>query len=119
MYQFAYTEVPEHFNSAINCLNKHHALEKSIELLEAVQGYDLQSQEIFETLCFVRSLWLSLLNDWAHPGCSLPPELRAHLIALGFMVIAAADKIKSGNSIPFGDLIKISKFMEEALIVVE
>jgi flagellar biosynthesis activator protein FlaF len=114
MYQFSYAEILDD-SPQLARERERHAVERSIELLQAGETAGTGSREALEAVVFTERLWAALMEDLANPGNALAPSLRAELISIGVWVMREADQIRLGQSKNFKGLIEVSAAIRDGL----
>jgi flagellar protein FlaF len=114
MYQFSYAEVLEETPQTAR-QRERHAIEHSIQLLQAAEKAGIRSRETVEALHFVRRLWSVLIEDLAKTENDLPQQLRADLISIGIWIMREAEQIRLEKSDNFKGIIEVSQTICEGL----
>jgi flagellar protein FlaF len=114
MYQFSYAEVLDETPRGAR-ERERHAIDRSIELLEAADKAGPGSREAIEAVLFVRRLWGTLVEDLASPENDLPKNLRADLISIGLWIMREAEQIRIDKSSNFRGIVEVSATIRDGL----
>jgi flagellar protein FlaF len=114
MYQFSYEEVVEDSPLEMRA-REYDALGRAVELLEAVREAGPASPEAHKALTYSRGLWTIFLDDLGSKGNDLPEDLRAQLISIGIWIMKEVERLRTGASTSFDDLIEITAIIRDGL----
>ena len=114
MYQFSYAEVVED-SPQDSRGREREALSRAVDLLTVASRKGVRSPEAFESLSYVRRLWMILIEDLANPENDLPQGLKSELISIGMWMTRETDLIGTGQSTNFGGLIEICRIVRDGL----
>lgn len=115
MYQFTYAEVVEDSPQEMRARERD-ALDRSVELLRRADAAGVDSEEAQDALVFTRRLWTIFLDDLSSNGNELPEALRAQLISIGIWTIKEIERLRTGASASFADLIEINGIIRDGLL---
>lgn len=115
MYQFTYAEVVDDSPQEMRA-REHDALERAVTLLEAANEAGAQSREAGEALTYVCKLWTIFLDDLVAQGNDLPEELRAQLISIGIWIIKEVERLRTGATNSFAELVEINAIIRDGLV---
>jgi flagellar biosynthesis activator protein FlaF len=90
-------------------------LSAGIDRLERLQTDVFSSEELIETLLYMRRLWTVFIEDLSHPENGLPEKLRADIISIGLWVVKEADRLRDEKSNDVAQLIDINRLIRDAL----
>ena len=114
MYQKAYKEIARD-DSKVERTNEAMAMDHAIALMEEGESKGMRSVEAVKARHFVHRLWFYFLDDLALPENGLPDQLKAQLISIGIWAIKEVERIESGDSKGFSDLIEVMKIIRDGL----
>ncbi len=114
MYQFTYAEVVEDSPQEARA-REHDAIGRAVTLLEAAREAGNRSQAAEEALTYTRRLWTIFLDDLGSRENDLPEDLRAQLISIGIWMMKEIERIRTGASASFADLIEINAIIRDGL----
>jgi len=115
MYQFTYAEIADDSPQEMRARERD-ALERAVALLEAADAAGAQSREAGEALSYVRKLWTIFLDDLGAQGNDLPEALRAQLISIGIWIMKEAERLRTGASTSFAELVEINAIIRDGLV---
>jgi flagellar biosynthesis activator protein FlaF len=92
-----------------------HVLSAGIARLERLQSHVFSSEELVESLLYMRRLWTVFIEDLSHPENGLPEKLRADIISIGLWVVREADRLRDEKSNDVTQLIEINRMIRDAL----
>jgi flagellar protein FlaF len=114
MYQYTYGEILA--DSPVDARNQERAvLDHAIRLLRTAADDEQNARAVHEALSFTTQMWSLFINDLAHPGNDLPPELKARLMSIGLWVMAEACRIEKGESQGFAAMADICGLIRDGL----
>lgn len=114
MYQFTYAEVVEDSPQEMRA-REHDAIGRGVILLEAAQAAGPKSKEATDALTYMRHLWTIFIDDLGSQGNDLPEDLRAQLISIGIWIMKEVERLRTGASDSFADLIEINAIIRDGL----
>lgn len=114
MYQFTYAEVVEDSPREMRA-REHDAMGRGVDLLEAARKAGPGSREADEALSYLRRLWSIFIDDLGSHGNDLPEDLRAQLISIGIWIIKETERLRTGATKSFDDLIEINAIIRDGL----
>ena len=114
MYQFTYAEVVEDSPREMRA-REHDAMGRGVDLLEAARKSGAGSREADEALSYLRRLWSIFIDDLGSRGNDLPEDLRAQLISIGIWIIKETERLRTGATKSFDDLIEINAIIRDGL----
>jgi flagellar biosynthesis activator protein FlaF len=114
MYQFSYAEVVEDSPQQMRA-REHEALDRAVALLRQAAQAGASSREAQEALSYLRRLWTIFLDDLGSQGNDLPEDLRAQLISIGIWVMKEIERLRTGATDSFADLIEITAIVRDGL----
>lgn len=91
------------------------AFDKLIDLLELADIDGINSRACIDAMFFLRSLWVILLEDIAHPDNALAADLRARIGSIGIWMLKRAEDIRLGRSSDLRGLIEINSIIRDGL----
>lgn len=92
------------------------ALSLGIDRLERLHKGAFSSEDLVESLLYIRRLWTLLIEDLAHPENGFPDKLRADIISIGLWIIKEADRLREERSNDVTGLIEINRLIRDALL---
>ncbi len=114
MYQFTYAEVVDDSPKEMRA-REHDALGRAVDLLEVARKAGLETPEAEEALIYLRRLWAIFIDDLGSRGNDLPEDLRAQLISIGIWIIKEIERLRTGATHSFDDLIEINAIIRDGL----
>ena len=114
MYQFTYAEVVEDSPQEMRSRERD-ALGRAVELLEVAAKAGVQTRQGNEALTYLRRLWTIFLDDLGSKGNDLPEEVRAQLISIGIWMMKEIERLRTGATTSFKDLIEINIIIRDGL----
>jgi flagellar protein FlaF len=114
MYQFTYAEVVEDSPREMRA-REHDAMGRGVDLLEVAREAGAGSREADEALIYLRRLWSIFIDDLGSHGNDLPEDLRAQLISIGIWIIKETERLRTGATGSFDDLIEINAIIRDGL----
>jgi flagellar biosynthesis activator protein FlaF len=114
MYQFTYAEVADDSPLEMRA-REHDAIGRGVELLEAAKKAGARSGEAIEALSYSRRLWMIFIDDLGSKGNDLPEDLRAQLISIGIWIMKEIERLRTGATASFDDLIEINAIIRDGL----
>jgi len=115
MYQFTYAEVVEDSPNEMRARERD-ALDRAVDLLRRADEAGVDTPEANDALVYARRLWTIFLDDLASSGNELPEALRAQLISIGIWVMKEIERLRSGASNSFSDLLEINAIIRDGLV---
>ncbi len=114
MYQFTYAEVVDDSPQEMRA-REHDAIGRAVTLLEAAQAAGPKSAEANEALTYLRRLWTIFIDDLGSQGNDLPEDLRAQLISIGIWTMKEIERLRTGATDSFADLLEINAIIRDGL----
>jgi flagellar protein FlaF len=114
MYQFTYAEVVEDSPREMRA-REHDAMGRGVDMLEAARITGAGSREADEALGYLRRLWSIFIDDLGSHGNDLPEDLRAQLISIGIWILKETERLRTGETSSFDDLIEINAIIRDGL----
>lgn len=115
MYQFTYAEVVEDSPQEMRARERD-ALDRAIDLMRQAERAAPRSPEAEDALIYTRRLWAIFLEDLSSGGNDLPETLRAQLISIGLWVLKEIERLRTGATTSFADLIDITAIIRDGLV---
>ena len=92
------------------------ALDRSIELMEQATVEASNPAIVATAITFTSKLWTLLVEDLAAPANGLPKELKAQIVSIAIWILRELERLRSGASKGFDDLIEVSKAIRDGLL---
>lgn len=114
MYQMRYEDVLE--DDQMDARERESMLfDRCIKLLRLAQKAGPNSKETTDAVNFTRKLWIVLIEDLGLVENTLPDELKASLISIGFYILKEIQRLENGETTDFDVLIEISESIRNGL----
>jgi len=91
------------------------ALSLGIDRLERLRKGPFSSEDLIQSLLYIRRLWTILIEDLAHPENGFSDKLRADIISIGLWIVKEADRLREERSNDVTGLIEINSLIRDAL----
>ncbi len=114
MYQFTYAEVVDDSPQEMRARERD-AMDRAVDLLERAQRAGARTPEALDALTYTRRLWTIFIDDLGSKGNDLPEALRAQLISIGIWVMKEIERLRTGATENFNDLIEINAIIRDGL----
>ena len=114
MYQFTYAEVVEDSPLEMRA-REYDAIGRGVDLLELARKTGVGSPEAVEALNYMRRLWSIFIDDLGSHGNELPEDLRAQLISIGIWIMKETERLRTGATSSFNDIIEINAIIRDGL----
>jgi len=114
MFQRSYSQMLNDSGSEARARERE-AFDRLIDLLEIADVDGVDSRACIDAMFFLRSLWVILLEDIAHPDNALAADLRARIGSIGIWMLKRAEDIRHGRSRDLRGLIEINSIIRDGL----
>ena len=91
------------------------AIDHSIMLLEQARDTCGGAVDVSKAVFFTSKLWAVLVEDLADPENALPQDLKAQIISIGIWILKELERLRSGETNSFDDLIIVSRSIRDGM----